>query len=84
MTTNKNSRVNSRIDRNGNLRTETCRRDENTLDVAVSTDLQNNRTRVFIDAHGRAGQFPYAYLELNGREARTLYLTLQKHFACKD
>ena len=77
---NKNSRVNSRVDRNGNLRTETSRRDGGTLDIAISTDMRNNSTRVFLDAFGRDGNFPVADLELNGHEARTLYLALRKHF----
>jgi hypothetical protein len=78
--TNKNSRVNTRIDRTGKLRTETSRRDNGELDIAISTDQRNNSTRVFIDTAGRKGSFPSADVELSGREARTLYLALAKHF----
>jgi riboflavin biosynthesis pyrimidine reductase len=78
--TNKNSRVNTRIDRTGKVRTETARRDNGELDVAISTNERDNSTRVFIDASGRSSQIPYADLELNGRQARTLFLALQKHF----
>lgn len=75
---NKNSRVNTRVDRTGKLRTETVRRDSG-FDVAITTDERNNSTRVFIDDGGRAN--PWTTLELNGHEARTLLLALQKHFA---
>lgn len=78
--TNKNAIVRTRLDRTGKVRTETARRDEGSLDVAISTNARNNSTRVFIDTNGRDGNFPVANLELNGRQARTLYLALQKHF----
>jgi hypothetical protein len=78
-TTNKNSRVVTRTDRTGKLRTETVRRDFG-FDVAVTTDMRNNSTRVFIDSQGRNGNVPYASLDLNGHEARTLFLALAKHF----
>lgn len=80
--TNKNAIVRTRIDRTGKLRTETARRDEGELDVAISTNLRNNSTKVFIDTDGRTdGSFLYgADLTLNGRQARTLYLALAKHF----
>ena len=78
--TNKNSRINTRTDRTGKLRTESTRRDNGQLDVAISTNERDNSTRVFIDASGRSGNIPYADLELNGRQARTLFLALQKHF----
>ena len=75
---NKNSRIIARADRNGNLRTETVRRDSG-LDLAIVTD-RNNSTRVFIDLEGRAAQIPFPTLELNGNEARTVYVALQRHF----
>ena len=80
--TNKNSRINSRYDRTGKFRTETVRRDAGELDVAISTDERTNSTRVFIDASGRAAghNLGGADLELNGRQARTLFITLQRHF----
>lgn len=81
--TNKNAIVRTRRDRTGKLRTETARRDKGQLDVAISTDERNNSTKVFIDVSGRDRQsFSYgADLTLNGRQARTLYLALQRHFA---
>jgi hypothetical protein len=75
---NKNSRIIARADRNGNLRTETVRRDSG-LDLAITTD-RNNSTRVFIDMQGRDAQIPFPSLELNGNQARTLYVALQRHF----
>lgn len=81
--TNKNAIVRTRRDRTGKLRTETARRDDGQLDVAISTDERNNSTKVFIDLDGRnQGSFSYgADLTLNGRQARTLLIALQKHFA---
>ena len=80
ISTNKNSRVNVRIDRTGKVRTETARRDNGELDVAISTDERTNSTRVFIDLDGRTRCMPYPSFELNGRQARTLFLALRKHF----
>jgi hypothetical protein len=79
--TNKNAHIISRVDRTGKIRTETVRRDANELDVAVSTNPRTGATRVFFDAEGREGNFGgFASLTLNGRQARTLFLTLQKHY----
>lgn len=81
---NKNARIITRLDRSGKLRTETTRRDSGELDVAITTDERNNSTRVFIDEVGRRQQAPFASLELDGNQARTLFLALQKHFQRKD
>lgn len=80
--TNKNARVLNRTDRTGKVRTETARRDRGALDVAISTDKRTNSTRVFIDAEGRtrASFSNGADIELNGRQARTLFLALSKHY----
>lgn len=83
-TTNKNSRIVSRVDRTGKIRTETVRRDYATLDVAISTDARNNSTRVFFDVLGREASDGEPDLELNGHEARTLYLALHKHYSVLD
>ena len=80
---NKNAIVRTRRDRTGKLRTETARRDHGQLDVAITTDERNNSTRVFIDTNGRDGNFPYADLELDGRQARTLFIALAKHYAAQ-
>ena len=75
--TNKNARIISRMDRSGNVRTETTRRDEGQFNVAVSTDKSVDSTRLFLDLDGR---FEGDAVELTGHQARTLYLTLQRHF----
>lgn len=80
VSTNKNSRVVTREDKTGKLRTETTRRDCGELDVAISTNERTNSTRVFLDLGGREGHVPFPTMELNGRQARTLYLALKKHF----
>jgi hypothetical protein len=77
MTTNKNARIVSRVARNGEMRTETVRRDPGEFNVSVSTDQRMDSTRLFLDLEGR---FEGAALELTGAQARTLYLTLQRHF----
>lgn len=72
--TNKNAVINSRIDRTGKARTETQRRDGDALLMAVSTDRRNNRTRLFIDTPDGDT------LRFSGREARSLYRLLRKHY----
>lgn len=79
-TTNKNAHIVSRTDRTGKVRTETSRRDNGELDIAVSTNPTTGATRVFFDRVGREQTIPYADMELNGRQARTLFIALQKHF----
>ena len=86
MSTNKNAIIRTRIDRTGRLRTETCRRDAGTLDVAVTTDARNNSTRVFIDVAGREDGFAAREgmgtesIELSGSEALTLFRALKRHY----
>lgn len=73
--TNKNARIGSRVDRTGKVRTETLRRDEGSLQLAVSTDERIDSTNLFIDLpYGDGG------LQLNGHEARTMYRLLRKHY----
>ena len=76
--TNRNAHIRTRIDRTGKVRTETTRRDPYQLDISISTDPRKNSTRVFIDVEGRGTRD--ADLELNGRELRTLFIAVQKHF----
>lgn len=71
---NRSASIRTREDRRGNLRTETYRRDGDTVSVAVSTNPKNDSTRLFIDTP--EGQ-SYAF---DGRTARTLYRALQKHY----
>lgn len=74
---NRNAAIRTRTDRQGNLRTETFRRDEDTVSIAVSTNTRNDATRLFIDTpEGESYVF-------DGRTARTLYRTLQKHYDSK-
>ena len=78
--TNKNAHIAQRLDRTGKFRTETTRRDNGELDVAISTTGRTGSTRVFLDLNGRDRTIPFADLELSGRQARTLFIALQKHF----
>lgn len=73
--TNGNARIATRIDRTGKTRTETQRRDEGSVVMAVATDKHNDSTKLFID-------FPQfdAVVQLSGREARSLYRLLRKHY----
>ena len=71
---NRNARISSRIDRTGKLRTETQRRDEGSIVMAVSTDQNHNRTNLFIDTPDEGA------IRFNGRQARSLYRLLRKHY----
>jgi len=77
-TQNKNARISSRVTRNNKLRTETSRRDSG-VEMAVSTDA-NNSTRLFLDLSGERFNGTELNVELNGREARTLFRLLAKHY----
>lgn len=79
--TNKHAGFRTRIDRNGKIRTETSRRDSG-MDVALSTDRRTHSTQVFIDLDGRSPSSfsDGASLVLSGRQARTLYRALERHF----
>jgi hypothetical protein len=80
--TNKNAHIINRTDRTGKIRTETVRRDVAEFDIAVSTNPSTGATRLYFDRYGREGNFGgHATFQLNGRQARTLFITLQKHFA---
>jgi hypothetical protein len=71
---NRNASIRTREDRRGKLRTETFRRSEDSINVAVSTDPSTDATMLFIDSpDGQTYRF-------DGRTARTLYRTLQKHY----
>ncbi len=81
ITTNKNAHIINRTDRTGKIRTETVRRDESEFDVAVSTNPSTRSTRLYFDRYGREGNFGgHATFQLNGRQARTLFIALQKHY----
>lgn len=73
--TNKNAVIGSRVDRTGKQRTETQRRDEGSLNMAVSTDERNNSTKLFIDLPEFEGT-----VRFDGRQARSLYRLLRKHY----
>lgn len=71
---NRSASIRSREDRRGNLRTETFRRDEDTLSIAVSTNPRTEATALYVDdVNGMAYRF-------DGRTARTIYRVLQKHY----
>jgi hypothetical protein len=72
---NKNARIATRIDRTGKLRTETQRRDDGSVVMAVSTDQTSNATNLFIDFPESGGN-----VRFNGRQARSLYRLLRKHY----
>lgn len=78
--TNKNAHIESRIDRNGKLRTESTRRDNGSLDFAISTDEATNSTNLFIDGIWSGN----GTVSLSGREARSLYRLLRKHYRFAD
>ena len=72
---NKNAIIVNRIDRTGKSRTETQRRDEGAVLMAMSTDKRSNNTKLFIDFPGAAGD-----IRLNGHEVRSLYRLIRKHY----
>lgn len=74
--TNRNSKIVSRFDKTNKLRTETQNRDAGSVKMAVSTDVRNNSTNFFIDLANGDGT-----LRLNGREARSVFNLLVKHYA---
>lgn len=71
---NRNASIKTAKDDNGNLRTETIRRDLDAVTVAVSTNSRSEATNLFID--DPEGQL-YSF---DGRVARTIYRTLKKHY----
>ena len=73
--TNRDARIATRIDRTGKIRTETQRRDQGSLNAAVSTDVTSNTTRLFIDMPDGVP------VKLNGHQARSLFRVLSKHYA---
>jgi len=79
--TNKNAHIITRVDRTGKIRTETARRDDGEFDIAVSTNPVTGKTQVFFDRDGRERGFRKGEtLRLSGREARTLFIALSRHF----
>ena len=74
---NRNSRILSRTDKTGKLRTETAGRDSGSTVMAASTDSRSNSTNVFID-FGSFGSSEN--VRLSGREARSLYRLLRAHY----
>ena len=69
---NKNAHIETRTTAGGRRRTETVRRDPNTLRVGVSTDERNNSTFMTISRGDE-------YITLTGREALTVLRTLAQH-----
>lgn len=74
---NSNAKIRTRRDRTSKLRTETVRRDAG-AEFSISTDPRTNSTALYIDLDGV--RFGRNVLQLNGREARTLFRMLAKHY----
>ena len=71
---NRNATIRTRETRNGKLRTETFRRGDDSINAAVSTCPRTDATQLYID-------FPdQQTVRFDGRQARTLYRLLQKHY----
>lgn len=70
---NRNARLETRTDAFGKTWTETVGRDANTPQMAISTDERANSSKLFID-------MAQAKFSLTGREARTLYQLLHRHY----
>lgn len=73
------ARIVSRMTKNGKFRTETRNRPVGSDRFAVSTAGQNGATKLFLDFSGgdiRGG----STIALDGRQARTLYRLLAKHY----
>jgi len=82
---NKNAHIINRVDRTGKVRTETVRRDDGEFDIAVTTNPNTGATQVFFDRFGRDNGFRNGEtLRLDGREARTLFIALQRHYDRTD
>lgn len=76
---NRNAIIRTREDRTGKLRTETFRRDNDSIVAAVSTNPKTDSTSLFIDLPNSAET-----IRMDGRQARTLYRLLQKHYRNSD
>lgn len=71
---NRSASIRTRKDSRGKLRTETFRRDSQSINIAVSTNPTTNATMLYIDTpEGDTYRF-------DGRTIRTLYRALQKHY----
>lgn len=74
---NRNASIRTLQTDDNEVRTETFRRDEGTVNVSVTTDRNSNSTKLFIGASEGAA------VSFDGRTARTIYRTLQKHYEQK-
>lgn len=74
MATNKHAGIRSRVTKNGKLRTETHRRDDGAINMAISTHEKTDNTVMFIDVPDEGS------IRLSGREARTLFRLLSRHY----
>lgn len=76
---NRNATIRTREDRTGKLRTETFRRDSDSITAAMSTNPKTDSSTLFIDIPNSPET-----VRLDGRQARTLYRLLQKHYRNSD
>jgi len=70
---NKNAVIRVVEEIGGKLRTETARRDEDSVSFAITTNYSSNSSALYID-------LPNSSIRLSGTEARTLYRLLNKHY----
>jgi hypothetical protein len=75
--TNRNARIQTRTLRNGNLRTETARRDSG---IKASVTTSKSGGRVGFSMTTEEG----LVVRLNGRQARTLFRVLARHYDASD
>lgn len=75
--TNRNAIIRSRTLRNGNLRTETARRDEGSFRASVTTTKTGATLVSLTTEEGLVTR-------LNGRQARTLFRVLARHYDASD
>lgn len=80
ISTNKSAVIRSRVDRTGKVRTETARRNDVSFTAAVSTDERSNSTNLYLDFNTFGEDRPDQTVRLDGRQARTLYRLLAKHY----
>lgn len=71
---NRNAIIRNRTLRNGNLRTETARRDAGSFAVSVTTNPKTGRTTLSMTSENGL------VTRLSGRQARTLFRALSRHY----
>jgi len=75
--TNRNAIIRSRRLRNGNFRTETARRDDGAFRASLTTDKSGTTRFSLTNEDGLV-------VRLTGRQARTLFRVLARHYDATD